>query len=134
MLSLLSTMSVGDAMLERAAEIREAFSLIGLFEWVAWSVKKKVRVYMLFGTGIEDLCDTFAPSMPSVPRSTLRVCAVRMSRHSDEWLSAAPAKGLPEIPVINHYVIGERARPDAGAATGPAECGFFETSDGYVKL
>ena len=115
-------MIVGDAMLERAAEIREACSLIGLFEWAAWGVKKKVQVYMLFGTGIVDLCETFAPSMPFSPRSTLRVCAVRMSRHSDEWLSAAPTKGRREIPVINHYVIGERARPDGGSATGPAEC------------
>jgi hypothetical protein len=115
-----STMSIGDAMLERAAEIREVFSHIGMFEWVAWSAKKKVQVLMLFGTGIVDLCETFAPAMLFVPRSTLRVGAVRISPVSDMWVSAAPAPGCLEIPVVNHYVIGERARRDDGSVTGPA--------------
>ena len=114
-----STMSVGDSMLESAAEISEVFSHIGLFGWVAWSVKKSVQVCMLFGTGIVDLCETFAPAMLFAPRSTLLVGAVRICPVSDVWVSAAPAPGCLEIPVVNHYVIGERARRDDGSATGP---------------
>jgi hypothetical protein len=109
-------------MRERAAEIRERFSHSGLFEWVAWSVRKHVQVYMLFGTGIVDLCETFAPSMLFPAESTLRVCAVRISANSEEWLSAAPRKGSQAMPVVNHYVIGERARPSDGSAPSPAEC------------
>ena len=77
-------MSVAHAMRERAAEIRERFSHSGLFEWVAWSVRKHVQVYMLFGTGIVDLCETFTPSMLFPSQSTLRVCAVRNSANSEE--------------------------------------------------
>ena len=70
-------------MRERAAEIRERFCLGGLFEWVAWSVRKKVQVYMLFGTGIVDLCDTFAPgSYNHPPLHTIHSGYISASDHT----------------------------------------------------
>jgi hypothetical protein len=108
-----------DAMRARAAEIREAFSYIGLFEWVAWGVQTKVQILMLFGTGIVNLRQTFAPSMPPHSRSTLRVCAVSIADDGEGWLSAAP-DGRGQMPVVNHYVIGVGAVPDVGSATSPA--------------
>ncbi len=112
-------MMVANAMRDRAAVIRDVFSHIGLFEWVAWCVRKKVRVSMLFGTGIVDLRETFASSMPFQSRSTLRVGVVRIAAGIGVWLSAARGGGLA-LPAVNHYVIGVGAQPDDGSATSPA--------------
>ena len=113
------TPMAADAMRARAAEIREAFCYIGLFEWVAWGVRTKVQILILFGTGIVNLRQTFAPSMPSHSNSTLRVCAVHIADDGEGWLSAAP-DGRGQMPAVNHYVIGVGAVPDDGSATSPA--------------
>jgi hypothetical protein len=80
---------------------------------------KTVQVYILVGTGIVDLRETFVPSMPIQSRSTLRAGAVRIAADSGVWLSAARGGGLA-LPAVRRYVIGVGARPDDGSATSPA--------------
>ncbi len=115
-----SAAMAADAMRARAKQVRQTGSLIGLFEWVAWSVKKKIQVKMLFGSAIVDLRQVFAPDMPLHSRSCLRVGAVRIAADTEHWLSAVGLGG-GVLPQINHFVIGVAAIPAAGEATSHDE-------------
>jgi hypothetical protein len=107
-----------DAMRTRAEQVRATGCYLGLFDFVAWSVRNHVQVQMLFGSAIVDLQKVFAPDMPSHSVSCLRVAAVRCAVGVEHWLSAVGPGGEYHTCDVNHYVIGVAADPAAVAATG----------------
>ena len=106
----------------RVGQIRVNGTYLGLLEWVAFVALEKVRVEMLFGQDVVDVCEICAPAL-GLGSDCRRVChnaAVRVGSKG-QLLSALKANGA-RYPDINHYVIGQ-------AASGPglpttAKCGF----------
>jgi hypothetical protein len=110
----------------RADEIRPLFTHIGLFEWVAWAIHKKVDVQMLFGSNVVALRTVFAAGMPQHSLSCCRVAAVRCSKGHPSWLSAVRLTGELH-PDINHYVIG------VACGLQPAVCSGRRPSESALK-
>ena len=96
----------------RALEVEEPCEWLGFFEWICWSVLRRVRVLMLFASHVVDLRARFAPGLAALPDDAVvhRVAAVRVVE-GGAWHSAEAAAGCPVD--VNHFVIGV---PIAGAA------------------
>ena len=82
---------------------------LGLLEWAAFAALEKVRVDMLFGQDVVDVCEMFAPALGLGDdcRPVCRTAAVRVGSKG-QLLSALKANGAC-YPDINHYVIGQTA-------------------------
>ena len=89
----------------RAKTISRLGAYIGFFEWVAWAVRTKVDVQMLFGSNVVDVKAMFAPDMPQHSMGCLRVAAVLATAGSTHWRSAVGPSG-ELLPHANHFVIG----------------------------
>ena len=108
----------------RSAEIRPQGVYLGLLEWMAFAALEKIKIEMLFGDNVMDVCGIFAPAL-RLGNESNRVCrtaAVRVGPKG-RLLSAVKASGTC-YPDINHYVIGQeasgpRSPKEAGGAFSP---------------
>ena len=98
------------ALLQRAARVRQPGAYIGFFEWLAFRSVRAFNVQMLFGSSVVDLGEVFGGSVPMVAElSVARVVATKVS--GPKLLSAVvPGSHLPDV---NHYVIGIAAKGSA---------------------
>ena len=109
------------AIRHRAAEVRRPYEFIGIFDFVAFALHHKVEVFMLFGSYVVDLLQTFTsswkPSSADWPKA--RVAAVV---GVSNWQSAVGPDGTLQalLPAVSHYVIGLAV--DHGAPTPFAAC------------
>ena len=105
----MAALGAGEQLTTRAAEIRVRGRYLGLLEWVAFAALEKIRVEMLFGCHVIDVCGIFAPAL-CLGNESDRVCraaAVKVGPNG-KLLSAVKASGACH-PDINHYVIGLEA-------------------------